>query len=548
MTKIAQAAKNGDLNEIKKLVSKGYKDSISYLLFPSDSGLINAARAGHTAIVQYLLSPESTKNSAIPDNNIQKYLNYLGASKRTALAHAIDHNRLEVAKILIEKGADLSLSYEIDVTGFSRQYLTKNEYGLLPESYPITTPLLAVICAGIGNPELALQIIEKSQLDQIVKKEPYTEMTTLHYAVVNGQTAIIKKILEKGVMADNLYASKTITIKYDDTFVVDARGTPLMFAIKFGDLEAFKLLFDNECSKVTLGRPEVFEILLKLHCHAELKLLIDGLIHEHSHPTKFNFRTPNLTPAWRKMLDYMLLQGVALLKHDAGDYRSRFLDARLPENNSRLFQAIPGMYIFNDLLRYALAQTDLADFETIVAKKFPRGLADLEKVKEFFSTNRAIVGQSFELIPGSLSMIAAEAIQLFAAYKNFHYIKIGQKDLYVQNYMFSTANPNLPLQTISTLLNKNSISSDIQSNIVTFLGGPINKAAREAAIKEIQKDAAARPSQTAVEAEAMVKTEAKEHAVTSTRPKQTGAHLTSWQKHLQRQKKRIETKRAPKPL
>lgn len=454
--KLARAAKNGDLAKIKELAKQGYRDSTTWLS-KTDTALIAAAAGGHTEIVRYLLDP---KNGAMPaSKDIRPYLNYIGSSKNTALMAAVEDDHYDVCKILLENGADINLQradtrtalilaienkcIEIGKMLVEAGADLKIEYKMWRSNdAPCLTTALTEAVKRAGNDQsLALQIIKTSYAAYLASSAPKTRennplnyreggvgMSALLYAAKKGHTTILKELLARGV------------------YLYEIRVRPManasQISLWYGHLEEYKLLVEAYMKQYD-------EQIRKVYALAELERDIGrlmGIEGIHVQPESIQFAVN------------------CLGEFAVGLTRNNKLPSSTLEHEEAQTTDVLRM-----ALNYAIRQPDSADFEAIIDKQFPnyRSYRNPARDKKF-------------------ARFLMQADQLRENYQNFYYIKFMHANT-TNLDLFLKDQANLPLKTISAALNKVVSQPELQTRIVSFLGGPLNRQGERAAIAEATK-------------------------------------------------------------
>lgn len=121
MDKWFRAARNNDIDQLKRFIDAGIKIDLRDSFRYNDTALILAAERGYAAIVKLLL-----EKGANPDLQ-----NKFG---RTALTCAVRHKYTEIVQLLLEKGANPDLPDENGITA-RREAFFKEEIAQLIEKY-----------------------------------------------------------------------------------------------------------------------------------------------------------------------------------------------------------------------------------------------------------------------------------------------------------------------------------------------------------------------------------------------------------------------------
>ncbi len=200
---LCDAAKNGDLSEVKRLLDNGadVRTRVSYW-----TPLIEAAREGHSEVAKLLLD-----NGAI--------VNYEGPSGLTALMHAALLGQSEVAKLLLDNGANVNHENEDSETalieaarnGHSEvaKLLLDNGANVNHEDKDGKTALIKV--ARNGHSEVAKLLLDNGANVNHQNKEGNT---ALMLAALKAQSEVAKVLLDNGAKTDQLTDSLLAKGKY----------------------------------------------------------------------------------------------------------------------------------------------------------------------------------------------------------------------------------------------------------------------------------------------------------------------------------------------
>ena len=222
-TPLMVAAAKGQEKTVNLLLSKGADSHLEN--FMGRNLLHAAAEGGNTSIVRSMLSCNIDINSKDDE------------SSATPLIIAVMHNHVEVAKYLLQEGADISLTTESDKRNalhIASQYgsVEAIEMLLSYDSRPDlrdgegNTPLA---CAAACGQIEAVNCLLKHGADPLLKGE--NGWSILHFAAQSGNVIIIETMLSKGLDIDS--RGETLGL------------IPLMVSIIFEKLEAAKYLLEK---------------------------------------------------------------------------------------------------------------------------------------------------------------------------------------------------------------------------------------------------------------------------------------------------------------
>ena len=254
-TPLMVAAAKGQEKTVNLLLSKGADPQLKNCM--GRNLLHAAAEGGNSSIMRSILSYDIDINSKDDE------------SSATPLIIAVMHNHVEVAKYLLQKGADISLTTESNkrkALHIASQYgsVEAIEMLLSYDSRPDlrdgegNTPLA---CAAACGQIEAVNCLLKHGADPSLKGE--NGWSILHFAAQSGNVIIIETMVSKGLD-------------------IDSRGealgvTPLMVCIKFGQLEAAKYLLEkgaDESSKTTPGRISLLSLASAAGSIAAIEMLL----------------------------------------------------------------------------------------------------------------------------------------------------------------------------------------------------------------------------------------------------------------------------------
>ena len=254
-TPLMVAAAKGQEKTVNLLLSKGADPQLKNCM--GRNLLHAAAEGGNSSIMRSILSYDIDINSKDDE------------SSATPLIIAVMHNHVEVAKYLLQKGADISLTTESNkrkALHIASQYgsVEAIEMLLSYDSRPDlrdgegNTPLA---CAAACGQIEAVNCLLKHGADPFLKGE--NGWSILHFAAQSGNVIIIETMLSKGLDID----SRGETLGF----------TPLMVCIKFGQLEAAKYLLEkgaDESSKTTPGRISLLSLASAAGSIAAIEMLL----------------------------------------------------------------------------------------------------------------------------------------------------------------------------------------------------------------------------------------------------------------------------------
>ena len=300
-TPLMVAAAKGQEKTVNLLLSKGANPHLKN--FIGRNLLHAAAEGGNSSIVRSMLSCDIDINSKDDE------------SSATPLIIAVMHNHVEVAKYLLQKGADISLTAESNKRNalhIASQYGSVEAIEMLL-SYDFRPDLrdgernTPLACAAACGQIEAVNCLLKHGADPLLKGKDGWNL--LHFAAQSGNVIIIETMLSKGLD-------------------IDAKGetlgvTPLMVCIKFGKLEAAKYLLEkdaDESLKTTQGKIPLLSIASGAGSIAAVEMLL-------SHGCNIDVRdsggdTP-LMHATRlgntEVVEYLLAQGANPLLRNTSD-------------------------------------------------------------------------------------------------------------------------------------------------------------------------------------------------------------------------------------
>ena len=254
-TPLMVAAAKGQEKTVNLLLSKGADPQLKNCM--GRNLLHAAAEGGNSSIMRSILSYDIDINSKDDE------------SSATPLIIAVMHNHVEVAKYLLQKGADISLTTESNkrkALHIASQYgsVEAIEMLLSYDSRPDlrdgegNTPLA---CAAACGQIEAVNCLLKHGADPSLKGE--NGWSILHFAAQSGNVIIIETMLSKGLDIDS--RGETLGL------------TPLMVSIIFEKLEAAKYLLEkgaDESLKSTPGKISLLSIASGAGSIAAIEMLL----------------------------------------------------------------------------------------------------------------------------------------------------------------------------------------------------------------------------------------------------------------------------------
>lgn len=229
-TSLHFAASLGDLSKVAMLLKhNSYTDTRDH---NRQTPLHYAIQSGNTEVAKYLIDHGANLN--VHDNYYQKtntkYVYY-----KTPLHYAIESGNIEIAKYLIDRGANPNIQdaysktplYSAIYSGNTEivKYLLDHNADPNSKSY-YTFPLLAGI--KLGNAEIVKSLIEYGA-DLGIKNT--SAQTLLHYAIELKHTEIAKYLIDRGIDVD--------------TRDISSGKSPLHFAMHMKNMEVVKYLIEH---------------------------------------------------------------------------------------------------------------------------------------------------------------------------------------------------------------------------------------------------------------------------------------------------------------
>ena len=236
------AAELGNVERMRSLLSatKQYQMTDDWLTQSDRKGrtpLHLASIWGYKDVVGFIV--EEIIEEINDDVKKQHYLNFKDKKGRTPLFHAVAEDRLEVARILVEKGADLEAStndnhIEPGSTPLMACAEKNNKQGfdfLLRSGADLEATRkdgsdAAYIACRYGHSGIIEMIAEKGKLDDIVNRPTFRGRTLMMTAALHGHGHLCKFLVEK----------HGASIDHQD----NDKCTALIFASNMGHLELVK--------------------------------------------------------------------------------------------------------------------------------------------------------------------------------------------------------------------------------------------------------------------------------------------------------------------
>ncbi|WP_264336309.1 MULTISPECIES: ankyrin repeat domain-containing protein [unclassified Wolbachia] len=261
-TSLHSAASLGDLSKVATLLKhNSYTDTRDH---NGQTPLHYAIQSGNTEVAKYLIDHGANLN--VHDNYYQKtntkYVYY-----KTPLHYAIESGNIEIAKYLIDRGANPNIQdaysktplYSAIYSGNTEivNYLLDHNADPNSKSY-YTFPLLAAI--KLGHAEIVKSLVEHGA-DLGIKNT--SAQTLLHYAIELKHTEIAKYLIDRGIDVD--------------TRDISSGKSPLHFAMHMKNMEVVKYLIEHNADidiqdsygltplhlAVDLGNKEIIEHLVE---------------------------------------------------------------------------------------------------------------------------------------------------------------------------------------------------------------------------------------------------------------------------------------------
>jgi len=264
-----QAAYEGNLEEVKGLLAKGVDANAKGPKDPNFTPLFFAASEGNEVIKVYFNTPGFKNFNEVKDRT--KSVNYTRQYPEIAsllLDHSADINKkisvggtplhlaarfnyLDMAKLLVAKGADMEATHSSSggTPLFTAAFYNNKDVKDFFEAKGAKTDIF--ILAAEGNIEgVKARLKDGASGTQSVNSAMKNGMTPLHCAARNGQTEMVKFLIENGATVDAGYFEGNLPKAL----------TPLYLAAAQGHSDTVKLLVDKGAN--TNGLPSNFSLPL----------------------------------------------------------------------------------------------------------------------------------------------------------------------------------------------------------------------------------------------------------------------------------------------
>lgn len=270
-TRLHSAASLGDLSKIVTLIEhNAYIDARDH---NGQTPLHYAIQSGNTEVAKYLI--DNGANLNIQDNYYQKtntqYVYY-----KSPLHYAVESGDTEIAKYLVDHGANPNIQDAYSSTPLQSAIYSGNtevvEYLLDHNADPnskghySTSPLLAAV--KLGHTEIVKNLVEHGA-DLNVKNA--SAQTLLHYAIELEHTEIAKYLIDHNVDIN--------------TRDISSGKSPLHFAMSMKNIEAANYLIEHGADvnakdsyglaplhlAVNLGNQEILEYLIKNNANIDVR-------------------------------------------------------------------------------------------------------------------------------------------------------------------------------------------------------------------------------------------------------------------------------------
>lgn len=202
---LVQAAASGNLDEVKKLIRVGKIDLPTGLVaYPRcDTALICAVKNGHVDVARFLINAyeDAIKKIKLPDTNaitsafnravdfvrnlivtdpVFIYINHKDIDGKNVLCYALEQNNLEMAKLFIQKGANVDAVNDVNGVIDGQSLL---------------------IQAAIKDKSAVIDLLLEHKAD-IDAKDQYGR-TALMWAVIMGSVGALKSLLRSKIIKIN---------------------------------------------------------------------------------------------------------------------------------------------------------------------------------------------------------------------------------------------------------------------------------------------------------------------------------------------------------
>ncbi|MFV0948803.1 ankyrin repeat domain-containing protein, partial [Wolbachia endosymbiont of Nasonia giraulti] len=228
-TSLHSAASLGDLSKVATLLKhNSYIDTRDH---NGQTPLHYSIQSGNTEVAKYLI--DNGANLNIQDNPYRQTAKY--AYSKTPLHYAIESGNTEIVKYLIDRGANPNIQDAYSETPLYSAIYSGNteivkyllDHNADPNSKGFYTfPLLAAI--KLGHAEIVKSLVEHGA-DLGIKNT--SAQTLLHYAIELKHTEIAKYLIDRGIDVD--------------TRDISSGKSPLHFAMHMKDMEVVKYLIEH---------------------------------------------------------------------------------------------------------------------------------------------------------------------------------------------------------------------------------------------------------------------------------------------------------------
>lgn len=228
-TSLHSAASLGDLSKVATLLKhNSYIDTRDH---NGQTPLHYSIRSGNTEVAKYLI--DNGANLNIQDNPYRQTAKY--AYSKTPLHYAIESGNTEIVKYLIDRGANPNIQDAYSETPLYSAIYSGNteivkyllDHNADPNSKGFYTfPLLAAI--KLGHAEIVKSLVEHGA-DLGIKNT--SAQTLLHYAIELKHTEIAKYLIDRAIDVD--------------TRDISSGKSPLHFAMHMKNMEVVKYLIEH---------------------------------------------------------------------------------------------------------------------------------------------------------------------------------------------------------------------------------------------------------------------------------------------------------------